>query len=191
MKNLHQFAIAVRVDMPVSIPVQIFPEIFSIDQVPIVRESDSVRAVDVEGLGFSACAATGSRIPQVSQTHEAGKILYSGSIMEDLSCHAIAFALVDSSARSTSSYATCILSAVLQVIQGIVEVGSRGGGREIVDVAKNEPEDSAHLEKKISEPAVNVMLLAGYQLEHEKVFPTAQTKWGSLFSPNNFSAHFG
>jgi len=65
--------------------------------------------------------------------------------MEDLCRHAIAFALVYSSAGSTSSYATRILSSVLEVVQGVVEVGSRSRGGRVVDVTKNKAEDAAHL----------------------------------------------
>ena len=111
-----------------------------------VGEGDSVRAVHVEGLRFSTRAATGSGVPQVSQAHETRKILYSGSIVEDLGRHAIAFALVNSSAGSTSSYATRILSSVLKVVQRVVEVGSRSRGGEVVNVAKNKGENSAHLD---------------------------------------------
>jgi hypothetical protein len=67
--------------------------------------------------------------------------------MENLGSHSIALALIDSSARGTSSYATSILSSMLEIVQRIVKVGSRDCGGRITDVAKNKSEDSAHRDR--------------------------------------------
>jgi len=109
-----------------------------------MRECNSVWAVHVEGLRFGTRAGASSGISQVSETHETWEVLHSGSIMEDLGSHSIAFALIYSSTGGTSSYATSILSSVLEIVQRIVEVGSGSCGRRITDVAKDESEDSAH-----------------------------------------------
>jgi hypothetical protein len=84
--------------MSMSISVKKFPEVFGVDQITIVRKGDSIWTVDVEWLSFSAGAAAGSRVSQVSQAHETWKILDARSVVEDFCSHAIPLALVYASA---------------------------------------------------------------------------------------------
>ena len=57
----HQLAVTVGVDVSVSLLVKELAQLGSIDEVAIVREDNSVGAVDVKRLGFRrrACASRG------------------------------------------------------------------------------------------------------------------------------------
>ena len=57
----HQLAVTVGVDVSVGLLVKELAKLRSIDEVAIVREDNSVRAVDVKWLGFRrrACARRG------------------------------------------------------------------------------------------------------------------------------------
>ena len=90
----HQLAVAIGIDVSVGLSVQKGSELLRIDQITIVSESDTVWTVDIEGLCLGARAASCSRISQVAQAHEAGKILNTAPIVEDLGSHAISLALV-------------------------------------------------------------------------------------------------
>jgi len=190
MGHLHQFAIAIGIDVPVTLFVEVYPKILGIDQIAVVRKRNSVRAVHVEGLSLSTRAAASSGVSQVSQAHETGKVLYSGPVMEDLGCHAIAFALVDPSARGASSNPRRILSSMLKVVKGIVKIGSRSRGGGVVEIAENESEDSTHLDRYEKEGTVEVKLMQTCQLEQETVFQRRQARWGRLFSQNMLSSTF-
>lgn len=190
IEHLHQFAITVGVDVPVALLVEVDPKFLGIDQIAVVRERNSVRAVHVEGLCLSTRAAASSGVSQVSQAHETGKVLYSGPVMEDLSCHAIAFALVDPSARGASSYATRILASMLEIIQGFVNFGGRGSGGGVVEIAENECENSTHLDRYGMEGTVEVMLMQSCQLAQETLFQRRKARWGRLFSSNMISSRF-
>ena len=62
----------------------------------------------------------------MSQSHKAGQICDSCSIVEDLCCHTISLALVNSTTWSACCDSAGILSAVLEKVEGFVEVD---GGR--------------------------------------------------------------
>jgi hypothetical protein len=99
-----------------------------IDEVAIVRHADSVWAVHVERLCLCIGAAASGRVSKVAEAHEAGEVRDAGAVVEDLGCHAVAFALVEASASAAADYACRILTAVLQKIQRIVDL-DRGGLR--------------------------------------------------------------
>lgn len=58
----HQLAIALRVDVSMSLVVQALAQRRGIDEVAIVSHTDAVRAVYVEGLSLRVCAAAGSGV---------------------------------------------------------------------------------------------------------------------------------
>ena len=62
----------------------------------------------------------------MSQPHEAGQICDSRSIIEDFCCHTISLALVDSATWSACCNSAGILSAMLEKVEGFVEID---GGR--------------------------------------------------------------
>ena len=83
-------------------------------------QTDSIRAVYVEGLGLGVCTATGSGISEMAQAHESRKLGHSRSVVENARGHAISLALVESSSLAAGDYASSILAAVLKQVQRIV-----------------------------------------------------------------------
>lgn len=113
--------------MPVCLVVEALSQRRSIDQVTVVRHTDAVRAVDVEGLSLRVRAATSSRVSQVAETHVAGQVGNACTILEDPGSHAVALALVEASTRAAAHDTGSILSTVLEQVQRIVYFnGCRG-----------------------------------------------------------------
>jgi hypothetical protein len=69
--------------------------------------------IDIEWLCLGVGAASRCWVSEVTQSHESGQICYSCSIVEDLCCHAVSLALVDSAARGACCDSAGILSTVL------------------------------------------------------------------------------
>lgn len=62
----------------------------------------------------------------MSQSHESWQVCDSCSIVEYLRCHAVSLALVDPSALGACCNPAGILSAVLEKVEGFVEVDGSG-----------------------------------------------------------------
>jgi hypothetical protein len=73
----------------------------------------------------------------MAQAHKTGKILDPATIVEYLCSHAISLTLVYAASRSTSSYATRVLSSMLEIIESIMKVGSSSRRAGIVDMAED------------------------------------------------------
>jgi len=77
----------------------------------------------------------------MSQAHKAGKVGYSGTIVEDLGGHTISLALVYTTAGAACCDSTSILTAMLQKIEGIVNLDGGLGVRICVDDGDNTAHD--------------------------------------------------
>jgi len=85
----HELTVTISVDVAVGFQVQVALQLWSIDQVAIVSQADTVGAVNVEGLGLCIGAATSSRVPEVANTHSTREVSHLCTVMEDLSRHAV------------------------------------------------------------------------------------------------------
>lgn len=133
--------------MPVGLVVESLAQRGGIDEVTIVGHTDTVRAIDVKGLGLRVRAAASCRVSQMAKTHEAGEIGNTSTILEDLGGHAIALALVETTAGTAADYTSSVLSAVLEEVKGIVNF-YRSGLR--LGVAVDNGNDTTHFDVVLS-----------------------------------------
>jgi hypothetical protein len=96
-----------------------------IDEVAIVRHTNTVRAVDVERLSLGVGAAAGCGVSKVAEAHEARKIGDTGTVLEDLRGHAVALALVEATTGTATDYSSSVLAAVLEEVECIVHLDGR------------------------------------------------------------------
>lgn len=141
----HELGVTVGVDMAMGLVVQKRSKLRRIDQVSVMCKGDAVRAVHIEWLCLSRCAAPGGWVAKVTESHESWKILNTLSILEDLGGHTVALALVDTSSAGTGCNTAGILSAVLEIVQGVVEVSRGIGGLAVLlEVAHDQGKNSTH-----------------------------------------------
>ena len=133
--------------MPVGLVVESLAQRGGVDEVTIMSHADTVRAVDVKGLGLRVCAAASCGVSQMAKTHEAGEIGNTSTILEDLGGHAIALALVETTAGTAADYTSSVLSTVLEEVEGIVNL-YRSGLR--LGVAVDNGNDTAHFDVVLS-----------------------------------------
>ena len=112
----HELRVTVSVDVAVGIVIEEAGELLGIDQIAVVCKGDAVRAVHVEWLSLSRCAASGGWVSKVPNAHETWEILSALPILKDLGGHAVALALVDAPSAGTGCDATSILSSMLQIV---------------------------------------------------------------------------
>jgi hypothetical protein len=93
-----------------------------VDEVAVVSQADTVRAVYIERLGFRVGTAASGRVAEVTKTHVSGQVSDTGSVLENARGHAVALALVETTARAAAHDTSRILAAVLQQIQRIVNL---------------------------------------------------------------------
>lgn len=91
----HELTVTLSVDVTVCLQVQISLQLGSIDEVSVMGKANAIRAVHVEGLGLRIGTAASGRIPQMGNAHRPWKVGYLGTIVKDLSSHAIGLQLVD------------------------------------------------------------------------------------------------
>lgn len=108
----HEFTVTVCVDVTVCLQIQVLLQLGRINQVAVVCEADTVRRVDVEGLGLSIGTATSGRVAEVTNTHRARQVGDLRTIVEDLGSHTVCLQLVDSATRCTGCNTSCILATV-------------------------------------------------------------------------------
>lgn len=84
---------------------------------------------------------SGSRVTKMSNAHVAGKVYRALAVVKDLGGHAIALALEDSASRATGRDTTGILTAMLEIVQTLVQVG-RGVRR--IGIREDKGENTAH-----------------------------------------------
>lgn len=75
--------------MTVGLQIEKSLQFGSVDEIPIVGETNAIGTVDVERLGLGICTAAGSGVSQVSDAHGARKIGNSGTVVEDLGGHTV------------------------------------------------------------------------------------------------------
>jgi hypothetical protein len=78
----------------------------------------------------------------MSQSHEAGEVLYAFTVLEDLRGHSVALTLINSASGRTSGDTAGILTAMLEKIQGIVDVS---GSRDRLRVSMDNGDNPTHL----------------------------------------------
>ena len=83
----------------------------------------------------------------MAKTHEAGEIGNTGTILEDLGGHAIALALMETTASAAADYTSSILSAMLKEIESIMDL-DRSGLR--LGVTVDDSNDTTHFDVKSS-----------------------------------------
>jgi hypothetical protein len=89
----HELTVALGVDVAMRLLVQITPKFGRVDEVTIVSEADTVRGVDVERLRLSICAAAGSWVSEVANTHVTREVAHTLTVVEDFGCKSVALAL--------------------------------------------------------------------------------------------------
>src|SRR6266576_7113048 len=94
--------------------IQESPQLWSVDQISVMRQAYPIWAIHIKGLCLRVCAATSGGISKMSQSHEAWEIGDAGSVMENLRSHSIPFALKEPTSRPACRNTACILSTVLQ-----------------------------------------------------------------------------
>lgn len=130
--------------MPMGFLIQESFQLVSVDQIPIVCQAYPIRTVDIKWLSLRIGTAASCRVSKMSKTHEAWEVSNAGAVVKDLGCHAVPFALVETTARAAGCNTTGILATVLEQIEGIVDLdGSGGGGGIRMDYG----DDTAHFEK--------------------------------------------
>jgi hypothetical protein len=112
-----------------------------INQIPIMRKTDAIRTIDIKGLCLGVRAGTRGWVAEVSHAHEAGEVDDAGAVAEDFGGEPVAFALVDAAAGGAGGDAAGVLAAVLEEVEGVVEVGGGGVGGM---VGEDEGEYAAH-----------------------------------------------
>ena len=108
----HQLAVAVGVDMPVGLGIQVLSELVRVDEIAVMGEADTIGAIDVEWLRLYLGACPGGGIPQMAQAHTALENFEHRAVAEDLGDHAFISTHVKSSSRGTRDYARSILTTV-------------------------------------------------------------------------------
>ena len=93
-----------------------------------MSEADAVRRVDVERLCLSICAAAGSRVSEVANTHVAREVAHALTVVEHLGCKSVALTLEELAAARACGDTASILATVLEVVQRlVVSVGVTDG----------------------------------------------------------------
>jgi len=108
----HELTVTVSVDVTVRLQIQISLQLRRVNEVSVVSEADTVRAVHVKGLSLRIRTATSSRVPQMADTHRARQVGNFGAILKDLGSHAVGFELVNSTPGRTGRDAGCILATI-------------------------------------------------------------------------------
>ena len=81
----------------------------------------------------------------MAKTHEAWEVGNTSTILEDLGGHAVALALVETTTSTAADYTSSILSAMLEQIEGIMDL-DRSGLR--LGVAVDNSNDTTHFDRK-------------------------------------------
>lgn len=108
----HQLTVTIGIDMTVSLQVKILLQFWRVDEVAVVGQANAVGAVHVERLGLRIRTAPSGRVTKVTNSHRSREIGNFGTVMEDLSCHAVGLQLVDPTTGSTGCDSGCILTTI-------------------------------------------------------------------------------
>jgi hypothetical protein len=99
----------------------------------------------------------------MSQSHEAGKILYAFAILEDLRGHSVALTLINSASGGASRDTASILAAMLEKVQGIMDIS---GSRDRLRVGMDNGDNATHLVRYVKRLEMiskhKLVMMSGY-----------------------------